>query len=195
MHRFSIVTISLSLCVAAGCSTKSAGPSSPTSTSITGTIQGIPVVADNTAGIFGTDSVSGSPIAGFLVMTAGITCSLLQAGGTAPPSSSALYVEVFNNGSKTPVPPGTYSLGFNASSPFLATGEFVANNSQCTEIVSQQLGGQITIDEASATAVAGSFDVITSAGEHVKGDFYAPVCDFDLHKLGTTGKCVPVDGG
>jgi hypothetical protein len=160
-----------------------------------GTVQGIPVPSDNTVGIFGVDSQSGTSAAGFMVMTSGITCPLLQAGGVAPPSSSLLWVEVFGLDSMAHVGPGTYSLGYDPNSHFEATGEFVAGNSQCVEIASQRLGGQITIDEADSTVVTGSFDVNAGAAGHVTGNFYAPVCNFDLHKIGTTGTCVPLDAG
>jgi hypothetical protein len=180
---------------ATGCGTKSAGPSAPTSTSVMGTIQGVPVSSENTVGIFGIDSQSGTSAAGFMVMTSGISCALLQAGGVAPANSSALWVEVFALDNKVQVVPGTYTLGYVPNSHFEATGEFVAGNSQCMEIASQQLGGQITIDEADSMVVTGAFDVNAGAAGRATGTFYAPVCNFDLHKIGTTGTCVPVDAG
>jgi hypothetical protein len=194
----SLFATSIVWLAACGNSTNGA-PTAPMSTSVSGSVQGHAVVAGQTLGIYGLhDSVSGVPYAGvFIANTSGAVawCPLLEAGGTAPPSSSALWIEVFNNANANPVPPGTYSMGASSDLNFFTSNEFVASDSACNETVSEQATGTMTLETVSPSTIAGTFDLMFPNGDHVTGQFSGPVCNFNLNDLGTDGGACGGDTG
>jgi hypothetical protein len=101
-------------------------------------------------------------------------------------------------GSSSPVPPGTYSISGNSGAYFVRAGLAVTDaNCNLKSITSDASDGSIEIISVTPMLVTGRFDLTFPSGDHLTGQFAAPVCDFDLNALsqnGLTG-CGSSDGG
>jgi hypothetical protein len=81
----------------------------------------------------------------------------------------------------------------------IVNAQFEATDATCADKASSSVGasGTIQLDSVSPTMVTGTFDLTFGNGDHLTGQFAAPVCDFDLaafRQYGLTG-CSSSDGG
>jgi hypothetical protein len=172
----------------AGCGTGGGGkPSAPTSTSVSGDAGGQSFVVKDALGIYDTArEVSGAFITNFPE-----SCTLLQSGMRAPPSTQLLAIELIANGLGMAPGPGTYTLGKTQNVAIVVS--YVASDANCNETTNEQAtAGSVTLDSVGAT-VTGTFDLAFANGDRLSGQFDTPVCNIDITNLGANaGAC---DGG
>ena len=189
------------LAVPAACSSPSQGSPAdagnmPRSTSVVGTVAGKPVVSAETAGMVGQHDAAGSPYAGAIIGNQAGTCAFLSTGMTAPANTTLLEIRVSSFSGTSPPAPGTYPVGLNSNQTAFGFAEVAGNDPQCVQTISQTAqSGSITLDTVGSAAVSGSFDLTFPNGDHLRGQFYGPVCNVDLSKLGQNGSgtCAPMN--
>ncbi len=160
--------------------------SSPTSTSITGTVGGQSFAASETAGLYNATSTTFSPYAGAIISNIPQSCALFQGGMTAPPSTQILAIEVFHLASKAVPGPGTYT--YNSLNDIELVVQYLASDSTCAITTNESpMSGSVMLDTVSAGSVAGSFDLTFANADHLSGTFVGPVCNFDLSMFGQNG--------
>jgi hypothetical protein len=166
----------------AACGTTGGKASGPTSTSVSGSAGGQSFVVRDTVGLYNTArEYSGAIITNFPA-----SCTLLQSGMTAPPLTQLLAIELIANGLGMAPGPGTYTLGATQNVAIVVS--YAASDVNCNETINEQAtGGSVTLDTVSATAVTGTFDMTFASGDHLAGQFDAPVCNVDITNLGGNG--------
>jgi hypothetical protein len=169
---------SLAGCIAA-CGSSSAG-SGGGSTAIAATIGAQSISLQNAVGVSGSLPENGATVYETDVFVANLSgaCGLLQQN--ANPSNGVLLS--IGIGGEAPVGSGTYAV--------TATGNvrvsYVAQDVNCNVTVNEAAqGGTVTYDAVNSTAITGSIDVTFSSGDHVTGEFSAPICNVDLSALAT----------
>ncbi len=193
--------------VPAACSSPSSGQTDVvTSTSVKGTYAGQAVSTAETIGLYGVNTAAGTYAGAIITNIVGV-CDLFKSAvnpvsGPDRPNVRSLNVRVVPitaAGSNSPVPAGTYSVrGDNGGKFFVSVG-FEATDANCANesITSDASDGTVDLVSVSPTLVTGRFDATFPSGDHLTGQFYAPVCDFDLNALSMNGLqgCASADAG
>ena len=174
----------------AACGTTGGGKASgPTSTSVSGSAGGQSFAVKDAVGLYNT----AEEYSGVFITDFSGSCTLLGSGMTVPPSTQLLAIELVANGIGMPPGPGTYTLGTTQNVEILVS--YAASDANCNETVDEQAtGASVTLDTVNTTTVTGTFDVTFPNGDHLTGQFDAPVCNIDLDNLGSNGgDCVGSD--
>jgi len=154
----------------------------PTSTSVGGTVGGQSFDVKDAVGFYNTTS----QYSGLFITNFTGSCTLLAGGLTAPPSTQLLEIELIADGIATAPGSGTYTLGTTEDVLLIAT--YAASDANCNAAVTEEASaGSVTMDTANATTVTGTFDLTFPNGDHLTGQFDAPVCNIDITNLGSNG--------
>jgi hypothetical protein len=82
--------------------------------------------------------------------------------------------------------PGTYTLATTQDVDIIAS--YLSSDANCKLTVNERAtAGSVTMDTADTTTVTGTFDLTFANGDHLTGQFDAPVCNVDITKLGSNG--------
>jgi hypothetical protein len=171
----------------AACGTTGGGTgAAPTSTSVSGSAGGQSFAVKDAVGLYNTTS----EYSGVIITDFSGSCTLLGGGMTAPPSTQLLAIELIANGIGMAPGPGTYTLNKTQNVDIIAS--YLASDANCKETVNEQAtAGSVTMDTVGSTTVSGTFDVTFANGDHLTGQFDAPVCNIDITNLGSnSGGCV-----
>jgi len=138
--------------------------------SVTGNVNGKPVVVREVVGVVGTQTENGvaTSYAVVLISDTDGTCSTAQQSGVSAAASRANVLEIAATKQGTPFAVGTYTVGT------IGLAEYFYLNNGGTNGVSG--GGTITFDAVNEKTVSGKFDVNLAGGQHVTGTFSAPIC-------------------
>ncbi len=174
-----------------------------TTTTVSGTYASHTVATNGTIGLYGSNTAAGT-YAGVIITNVSNVCSLFQsaanpsASGPDPGNSTQLTLNVLSSNS-TPVAPGTYSVSQPNANGVFVNAAFAATDSTCAVEASSASAssGTVQIVTVSSTMVTGTFDVTFPSGDHLTGQFAAPVCNFDLNALEQNGLdgCSTADAG
>jgi hypothetical protein len=181
------------------------GGSDITSTTIDGTFAGQRVPTDASIGLYGVGTTAGT-YAGAIITNVTSACALFMSAtnpatsGPDVPNTVQLNLKVqplTAAGNAVPIPPGTYSITGNTD--YTVNAGLEATDSACMNlsITADASSGSIELVTVSASAIAGRFDLTFPSGDHLTGQFYAPVCSFDLNAFSQHGLhgCGSADAG
>jgi hypothetical protein len=173
----------------AACGPTSGKGSMPTFTSVSGSEGGQSFAVKDAVGLYDTTR----EYSGVIITDFSGSCTLLASGMTAPPSTQLLAIELIANGIGMAPGPGTYTLGTTQNVAIVVA--YAASDANCNETVTEQAtGASVTLDTVNTTTVTGTFDVTFANGDHLTGQFDAPVCNVDITNLGSNGgSCVGSD--
>jgi hypothetical protein len=140
------------------------------SATVNGTVNGQTVVAADVIGLVGTEMESGvaSAYAGVVISNTTGTCIADQTGSVwdGSPGYAVLVLDVIQPG--TTIAPGTYSVGSTGVAQYQTIASASSSSGNAGD-------GTVTFDSVGDTLV-GSFDVNLAPGNHLTGQFTAPVC-------------------
>lgn len=206
VSKLSLSCVALSA-ILGSCSSPSGQSDIISSTSVSGTYAGQAVSTAETIGLYGVKTAAGT-YAGAIVTNIAGACALFKTAvnpmtsGPDRPSATQLNIQVVPitvAGSSSPVPAGAYSVRGDNGGMFFVHAGFEATDANCMNenITSDATDGTVDLVSVSPTSMTGRFDLTFPSGDHLKGQFDAPVCDFDLHALSTNGLqgCGPADAG
>ena len=152
-----------------GMTNSNATPNPKGSATVTGTINGKPVAANDAVGTQLTVTSDGG-----VTVTSG-TIDITSATSACPCASTPGYSTqlVLTVGVVgTVLPTMTYPLLASGGPSGSAT--YLVNNPGTTLL--SATSGSITISQASSSTTVGSFDVVFPTGDHLTGTFFAPTC-------------------
>jgi hypothetical protein len=132
---------------------------------VSGTVNGQSVVVTDVVGFTGTEIETGvaSAYAGVVISNTTGTCALAQRSSVwnGSPGSAILVLDVIEPG--TTIAPGSYSVGTSGLAQYQTSSNGTSGD------------GTVTYTAVGDTLV-GSFDVMLAGGNHLTGQFVAPVC-------------------
>jgi hypothetical protein len=169
------------LFVAAGAACGGSTSGNGTSNGVQGTVNGTPVSVTDSMAITGPQTVAGVTaqlVGAFLTNVNGV-CGVLQRKGN-PPNVDMIALSVSTAGAS--IPPGKYPIGY--SNGFAGEVAYTADNSMCKTTTNETATtGSITITQVTSTIVEGSFDATFMNGDHLSGNFSAPLCPLTLQQI------------
>lgn len=174
------------LIAVAGCSSSSNGGGG--SSSVSGKAGSSSVATTDTISLVGTQTNNGVQVAfaGAFITNVSGSCAVIQRNGN-PRNTTALSLVVATQGAS--VPAGSYTVGAQGQSS-AAEASYEATDSNCNKTTNEKAtGGTITLTTVSSTTVTGTFDVTFASGDHLTGNFTAPVCSATLNTSGTQPAC------
>jgi hypothetical protein len=156
------------------------GGSVSTNGAVDGAVHGAPVTVTDSMAITGLQTYGGATaqfVGAFLTNMSGI-CGILERKGN-PPDIKIIGVSVATTAAS--IPPGTYRMGYENG--FGTQVAYTSDDSTCRTTVNETATtGTVTIKQVTSTTVDGSFDATFSSGDHLSGDFSAPVCPVTLEE-------------
>jgi hypothetical protein len=141
------------------------------SASVTGTIDGKTVPANDAVGTQVTTSNNGATVTStsVLITSAANACPC----ATAQTGSTILTLTVGMPGIAVAI--GTYSFPDAGNQGGVAEAQYLVDDPQTTLLPATS--GSVTISQVSANTVVGSFDISFTAGDRLTGTFSAPTCN------------------
>ncbi len=140
------------------------------SATVSGTIDGQPVPANDAVGTEITTSNNGTTVTSRSVLITSVTnacpCAIAQT------RSTILSLTVGMLGAD--VATGTYSFPDAGTQGGVAEAQYLVDDAQTN--LSPATSGSITISQIGASTIVGNFDVSFATGDHVTGTFSAPTC-------------------
>jgi hypothetical protein len=150
---------------------------------VDGAVHGAPVTVTDSMAITGLQTYGGATaqfVGAFLMNMSG-ACGIVERKGN-PPNIKIIGVSVA--ASAATIPPGTYRIGYENG---IGTEvSYTSDDSTCRTTVNETANsGSVTIKQVTSTTVDGSFDATFANGDHLSGDFSAPVCPVTLAQATT----------
>jgi hypothetical protein len=153
---------------------------------VNGTFSGQSLAPQDANARVQTATMAGATItsADILIGSVGSLCALAQRHANPP---GYRFLELVVGGPGTQIAPGTYAL-YGGNEAMFGSALFGSEDARCAATLSEiGLSGTITISDASASSVSGSFDVtfhatsstgmVGGSADHVTGSFNASVCN------------------
>jgi hypothetical protein len=162
MRRGAATTVCGLVVVACGGSVIEQAPHG--SASVKGVVNGQPFLVQDAIGLFSSDPPGVE--AGVIIMDKTVSCAFVEQN-VWPGNAAAFMLTV--NADPAVLAPGTYSVLNYPSVRFQYLGI-------CLATVEDAQDGTVTLTKVDSSTVAGGFDVILKNGDHVTGEFSAPVC-------------------
>jgi hypothetical protein len=191
--------VSATAILACGSSSSSSGGAAQGANSVDGTFGGQSLTAQDAIAEIQTQPMAGATVtsADILIANVGSLCGLAQRHASSPGVS---LLDLNLGGPGTQITPGTYEVNGQGSSAMFAAAYFGSEDGHCKASLSEVgMSGTITISDASASSVSGSFDVMfastsstgvtSSTADHVTGHFIASVCSVPATDGGTARAC------
>ncbi len=141
------------------------------SASVSGTIGGQSVPTTNVVAVVGSETTNGATVQldSIVLTSVSDACSFLQNPTHRLPSTSTLILAA---GAIAPsVPTGTFNIGT------YGYASYYADSATCVLTTSETANsGSVVLTSVSSDSIDGTFDVTMPNGDHLSGNFAAPVC-------------------
>lgn len=171
MVRSLLPALAVALCACGGV-TRTAG-----STSVTGTVSGRPVRANNAITTVHTTKTLGHTMTKWSI---DITTYAHACGCVEGANVQQVILIIGTVG--TTIPTGKYSFGLhggtNPQGAVVSAHYYLADPSlnPCCSTLVDATSGSVDISQITTSLVAGDFDISLSSGDHLTGTFSAPTC-------------------
>jgi hypothetical protein len=196
-HRMVALAACATGVLACGSSSPSSNRAAQGATSVNGTFDGQSLAAQDAIAVVQTQTAAGAAItsADIVIASIGSLCNRARAY-TATPSVGFLDFSV--GGPGTQIVPGSYMLNGGHDAMF-ASALFGKEDASCNPTLSEVgMSGTVTITEASAASLSGSFDIefyrtdstgTVGSADHVTGTFDAALCSVPAAADGGAHAC------